>query len=518
MYDEQEELDNLVWDKNDKDSDKSLKHMRLKTTCREVERLAQQRFKTRAALVSPLIVGGFNILYRVHLEGVPPRPDVMVRLPCPSLVQFPDEKTLQEAATAKYIAENTRIPIPQHFFYGRDSTLGPFVILQHVESRGSMSARLTAPNDDPSVTHVLDPDVPEATLEDLWSKAASCLVQLSRLTFPRIGALVEVEANEGPEADRAGSYAIAGRPITHNMTDMVRLANIPRAVLPQEGQTYGTADEWYVALAEMHLAQLVFQHNDLVESADDCRNKFVARQVFRRLAKQGRLSSFGFAEDDWSAQSSGLSSSAALSPAPDGCGAFRLWGDDLRAGNMLLSEADDLAAVIDWEFAYAAPTQFVLDPPWWLLLDLPETWSSGIDDWVRIYEARLKTWLAAMKRAEDSMPDSGVDQPDALPASLSTYMRESWETGRFWLSYGARKSWAFDMAYWKFLDERFFGERESGVLKQDLWKTRLHLLTDRERAMLEPFVERKMSESKDRAIVDWDPVEARQRLSEVLLD
>ena len=114
MYDEQEELDNFVWDKNDEDSDKSLKHMRLKATCREVERLAQQRFTTRATLVSPLIVGGFNILHRVRLEGVPLRPDVMVRLPCPSLVQFPDEKTLQEAATAKYIAENTQIPIPQH--------------------------------------------------------------------------------------------------------------------------------------------------------------------------------------------------------------------------------------------------------------------------------------------------------------------------------------------------------------------------------------------------------------------
>ena len=144
-----------------------------------------------------------------------------------------------------------------------------------------MSARLTTPNDDPSVTHVLDPDVSDATFEDLWANAASCLVQISRLTFSRIGAVAEAEANGGSkgegkgkdEADRGGSYAVAGRPITHNMTDMVRLANIPRAVLPQEGQTYGTADEWYVALAEMHLAQLVFQHNDLVESADDCRNK-----------------------------------------------------------------------------------------------------------------------------------------------------------------------------------------------------------------------------------------------------
>jgi hypothetical protein len=38
-----------------------------------------------------------------------------------------------------------------------------------------------------------------------------------------------------------------------------------------------------------------------------------------------------------------------------------------------LNEADSLVAVVDWEFAYVAPTQFVLDPPWWLLLDLAET-------------------------------------------------------------------------------------------------------------------------------------------------
>ena len=378
-----------------------------------------------------------------------------------------------------------------------------------------MSARLTTPNDDPSVVHHLNPDVDEAALQNLWGKAASCLLQLSHLTFPRIGSLVEVEG----EGNVKGSYSIAGRPITHNMTDMIRLANIPRCVLPLEGTTYGTADEWYVAFAEMHLAQLVFQHNDAVESADDCRNKFVARQIFRRLAKQGGLSSFGFSEDDWSAQASkGRSGSARLSPAPDGSSAFRLWGDDLRAGNMLLSEADDLVAVIDWEFAYAAPTQFALDPPWWLLLDLAETWPSGIDDWTRIYEARVKTWLAAMEQAEGSLPENGAGHRDALPAPLSTYMRESWETGRFWLSYGARKSWAFDMAYWKFLDERLFGEREAGVLKQDLWKTRVHLLTDQERAALEPFVERKMRESQNRTIVDWDSEEAKNRLSNVLFE
>ncbi|KAH8722008.1 phosphotransferase [Ilyonectria robusta] len=488
MYDGQEELDNLVWDKNDDDGDESLKQMRLKTRCRQVEDLSEQKFGKKATLMSSLIIGGFNILYRISLEGL--TCDVMVRLPCPNLVQFPEEKTIQEAATAGFIAKNTQVPVPKQYFYGPDSPVGPFVILQYIQNCGSMSARLTAPNDDPNAQH---------------GKAARCLLQLSRLKFPRIGSLVEAED---------GSYNIAGRPITHNMADMVRLANIPRAVLPPKDKAYGTADEWYVALAEMHMAQLVFQHNDAISSEDDCRNKYVARQIFRMLAKQGRLSTFGFAEDDWSAQSAKLASST-LSPAPSGSDSFRLWGDDLRAGNILLTDSDDIAALIDWEFSYAAPTQFALDPPWWLLLDLAETWASGIDDWKHIYEMRLETWLFAMKRVE---AEENIQDFHSLPVPLSTYMRESWETSRFWLSYGARKSWAFDTMYWRYLDEKFFGDRESDIPQEALWKTRIHLLSDDERRAMEPFVETKLIESKERIIVDWEPEKARERLSELLFD
>jgi hypothetical protein len=55
------------------------------------------------------------------------------------------------------------------------------------------------------------------------------------------------------------------------MNDMLQLASIPHAILPPENKTYCTTDEWYVALAEMHMAQLIFQHNDLVTTEDDCR-------------------------------------------------------------------------------------------------------------------------------------------------------------------------------------------------------------------------------------------------------
>jgi hypothetical protein len=58
----------------------------------------------------------------------------------------------------------------------------------------------------------------------------------------------------------------------------------------------------------------------------------------------------------------------------------------------------------------------VLDPPWWLLLEVPEMWSSGIDDWMKVYDMRLKTWLSVMKKVEESI------ELESLPFRLSVYM------------------------------------------------------------------------------------------------
>ncbi|KAH7327354.1 hypothetical protein BKA65DRAFT_510451, partial [Rhexocercosporidium sp. MPI-PUGE-AT-0058] len=353
---------------------------------------------------------------------------------------------------------------------------------------------------DPNLTPVLNLELPKSKLQRLWGNIAACLLEVVKPTFTRIGSLVEVDD---------GSFRIAGRPLTQNMSSMTQLAHIPPSLLPLANETYATADDWYEALANMHVAQLVFQHNDLVTSEDDCRNKYVARQLFRRLARQGRLSIFGFVQDDWSAC---VKTVHPRCPAPDGSGPFRLWCDDFRPANVLLGldeDDDDVAAVIDWEFTYAAPTQFSLDPPWWLLFETPEMWPSGIEEWSRAYEPHLKTWLEAMEKE-----GKGSEFLDALP--LSVHMEESWKMGRFWLNYAARKSWAFDAVFWTCLNERFFGERESEVPGKDLWKTRLHLLSEEERLAMEPFVQQKIEESQKRILVEWDPVEAKQRLSELL--
>lgn len=501
MYKGRQNFDDAAWDKSDAAEEQSERKLRKESMCRRVEAFVTEKCGKPAEILS-IITGGLNIHYRMRFEEENSLSDVMVRLPWPGAAQFPDEKVLYEAAAAEYVRVNTRIPVAQVLHFGSASTIGPFLMLRRIENKGNLTQPLCVPDRDPALTPALNTKLPESELRSLWGIMARCLLELARPTFSRIGSLLEVD----------GSFQVAGRPLTFNMSSMTQLANIPAAIFPAKDTTFATAAEWYVQLAQMHLGQLIFQHNDLVSDEDDCRNKYVSRQLFLELAKKGHLSTFGFAQDKWSA--SAKAATRPRIPAPNGSDSFRLWCDDFRPSNALLDRAQDnrLAAVIDWEFTYAAPTQYVLDPPWWLLFETPEMWKpGGVDEWSKAYEQQLEIWLKAVEDQED-----GAAFLDGLP--LSAHMRESWETGRFWLNYAARKSWAFDAVFWIFLDERFFGPRDPEVLDKNLWKTRLHLLSDEQQEMMEPFVKRKMDESRDRTLVEWDPTEARRRLAELMFD
>jgi len=68
------------------------------------------------------------------------------------------------------------------------------------------------------------------------------------------------------------------------------------------------------------------------------------------------------------------------------------------------------------------------------------------------------------------------------------------------------------------LDERFFGDRGADVPEQDYWEMRIHLPSQGERSAMEPFVKRKIEESKERILVDWSLKEARECFYELLFD
>ncbi|EYB23590.1 hypothetical protein FG05_02916 [Fusarium graminearum] len=372
-----QDSDKLAWDWIDALWEEAVKHVQLSSICRKIESFVKRTFGQTATLLLPMVIGGFNVLYPIKIEGR--SGNVLVRMPCLNQAVFPVEKTLAEAATVAYVDQRTHLRAPRVFHHGVDSDIGPFMIIEDLGSRRGMGQALEAPRENLNNPAVLQPDISKVKLNSLYVEMAS---------FKR--SEIDISA----------------------------------------------------------------RRNDL-------------------LAKQGRLSSFGFAEDSCHQTAQALFAS-------------------------------------DWEFVYAAPTQFILDPPWWLLLDVPEMWGAGIEDWRKTYETRLDPWISAMQEAEQEVsPESFL---------FSTYMRESWTTGRFWLNYAARKSWAFDTIYWKYLDENFFGEREDGTPGEKMWKTKVHLLSGKERAAMERLVQAKMAESRTRVLIEWEAESAKKHLSRFLFD
>lgn len=306
---------------------------------------------------------------------------------------------------------------------------------------------------------IMNPDISSERLELVYSQMADILLQLSRHSFSEIGCISK--ANEDDEFD--DRWVVKHRPLTFNMNELVQLGGFPTKSLPQH--TFKTASSYYESLAEMHMIHLSSQRNDAIESAEDCRQKYIARCLFRKITREYQL-----CKDDDS-------------------GPFKLFCDDFRPGNVLANAQFQVAGALDWEFTYAAPTGFAYSPPYWLFLELPEHWNNGLDDWIQNFERLLPVFLRILKeREQDAIDRHILKESDRL----SEHMLQSWEAGDFWLNYAARKSWAFDMIYWAKIDRRFFGD---GDLED-----RLQLLTQSEREEMGSFIQRKLKEKEERTL------------------
>ncbi|GAB7357352.1 hypothetical protein MBLNU459_g8300t1 [Dothideomycetes sp. NU459] len=392
----------------------------------------------------------------------------MIRFPVPGQVMFPEEKLRAEVAAMRFIADNTTIPIPLVLHIGTaeeaPNGLGAFMISEYVEHDSEMDVALRMPDRPEDERPLLDPDISPAKIELLYGHMAQILLQLSKSALPQIGSFSETGEFE---------WAVTERPMTFNANELVQMGGVTQSQLPTHA--FPTASSYYSALADMHLEHLSAQYNDAVESEDDCRRKYVARHLFRKLASDGRLDHFPEFEH----------------------GPFKIFCEDLRPNNVLLTESNTVAGVVDWEFTISAPAGFSFSPPWWLLIERPEKWPWGIDKWEKEYSKRLPTFLKVLEAAELDAIKRGTLRADQ---TLSDRMRTSWETKAFWVDYAAQRSWAFDHVFFNRLDEKFFGKVEG-----DWLACRLRLLTEEQRQGIEPFVKRKMAQlakKDERILVD----------------
>jgi hypothetical protein len=391
---------------------------------------------------------------------------------------FPEEKVHNEVRVMQFILEQTQgshkipIPVPSISRWGQKkespAKVGPFIIMEYIEHKQSICRLLENPESDSTVRPALNLNLNMVRLGDLYRKLAKIVLSLSILTLSKIGSVGLVPENK--------TWKVLNRPLSYSMNEVVQLGTVPRSKIPNS--TYSEASSYFDALAELQLSHLISQRNDSIDSEDDCRRKFVARLLFRRLIRDQKL------REKWLHHETGP---------------FPIWCDDFRPENVLVDEAENIVGVVDWEFTYTAPVEFSHAPPWWLLLEKPEYWPKGLDNWCIQYDNRLETFLQAMNDCEDEAIRAGQL---IETQRLSGPMRDSWKSGNFWIMYAARNNFSFDSIYWQKIDRRFFGTTQSSN-PDNVWKERLHLLTPKEKEYIDECVKLKFKEMNTRPLT-WD--------------
>lgn len=461
--------DDVAWEKSEAIADGWVRQFFQSEILQPVGRfLVRHHGPGDAVEFSFLEKGAYNISFQMKYKNAN---TAIIRFAQPGATMFPEEKVRNEVATMRYICDQTSIPVPFVYHWGtkKESPLeiSPFIIMDYIEHDTNLYDVLKTPGCPKEDRGTLDPDISEAKLEALYREVASILLQLSRPSLPRIGSLDQVDDF---------TWRVTHRPLSMPMNTLIQLGSLPQSKLPTT--TFDTTSSYFETLAELHIAHLMNQRNDAIDSAEDCRRKLVARYLFRKLAREHRLTKQLASFDK---------------------GPFKLWCDDFRPANILMNKELKIVGVVDWEFTYAAPVEFSFAPPWWLLIEKPEYWPRGLDDWCSNYERRLQTFLSAMRYQEDKAIEQGWLRSTLR---LSSLMQDSWETGDFWIAYAARNGFAFDLVYWHKIDQRFFGPASSII--DDVWRQRLDFLEPEERADIEKSVAIKFEEMKTRALA-WDP-------------
>jgi hypothetical protein len=116
-------------------------------------------------------------------------------------------------------------------------------------------------------------------------------------------------------------------------------------------------------------------------------------------------------------------------------GPFKLVCDDMRFGNMLVNNANDLKIVagLDWEWAYTAPYQMLYSPPRWLLIKKPIHWD--VEDHPQIpylsqYKSQFQKFVKILEEVESRREqDMGTT---STVERMSSLMRKSMDDGKLW--------------------------------------------------------------------------------------
>jgi hypothetical protein len=383
-------------------------------------KLASKHNGMKICQVEEINRGSFNVNFTVKFPDDGEK--LVVRIPIPGKIMFPAEKLRSEVETLRFIKANTQIPVPSVIAWGDNGfLLGPYMITNFIEGT-LLSARLRADNLDEDDDEVLRDDIEDKDLEKIYAQVANYILELSDHNFDQIGSL-------GAPEGSSKIWPIRSRPISRKMNEIVRCGGITLSDLDKRlpcDTMFSSTGDYLLELAEENYYHFQLQRNS-AKSPEDVRRMYASRYLFRAVTP---------------------------SFVHQHCrrGPFKLYCDDFRPGNMLVDADLNIKAVLDWEFSYAAPVQFLYSPPRWLLLKEPQRWEKEHQSLVERYRSKLEIFLRVLERQESLRPEDKRPFPP-----FAKLMRESMDDMTFWYHEIARNSFDADYLFWSWLDEFYFG-------------------------------------------------------------
>nr|KMM69395.1 hypothetical protein CPAG_05711 [Coccidioides posadasii RMSCC 3488] len=281
-----------------------------------------------------------------------------------------DEETARavlasEAATLKYIRQNSSVPVPvvHHYCASKENSIGvPFILMSRATgvplSNYSWRPQPCEPISSQGRRCLLRVNEKRKIMQQL----GVIMSQLSRLRFNKIGSLFEEK-----ECFKVGPCLAPGLLLRDRHT----LQGIPRGPFNTESEYYkGLLSAYFADLRESTLEHHAFfapvpvpTEYDRYSSylaATDRWNDFVALDS-KIENSQNRLDYFVaglFLESMIPILAGYLEESS--SDQPDG---FPLYHPDLSLNNIFIDEHHNITCIIDWAFSFSAPSTILLSTP-----------------------------------------------------------------------------------------------------------------------------------------------------------
>ncbi|WQF90419.1 hypothetical protein CDEST_15433 [Colletotrichum destructivum] len=309
----------------------------------------------------------------------------------------------------RYFRDLTSISVPIVRDWG--------LTLEAIHKGQDLSDLLQQPTETKEDAIVQDPNIDNAKLDFVYEQIAGFMLELSRVEFPRIGAISQNATS--------GQRDVTRRPLTYDINEVVTLA------------PFNFVSHLFAARAQSFQVHLEAQRNIAGDGGNLAWNQFVARHYFARMVS--------------------------TQDTVNETGPFRLFCNGLRPTNMLAdSETLRISSVLDFEFTNAMPAQFADDVPWWLLLQKPAVWISEgkVQEFLTLLQPRKEQFIQAMERVE-------CKSPLATEETMGTFDSTS--------HYGVI-SFDIDEIYWKvlhkgnlgeaLLDSATLGEKEASVRRK----------------------------------------------------